>query len=123
MSRLGAILIPLLGGFLLTIAAVSWRSDWWQRRVTSAPAAAPTTTAEPRQSHLRVVHVSLSSDPWAPVAGSPAGPNPTAPKAASAQIVAPATPLPVPRAGPGNSPGLLEAPARKFARGGKADGN
>jgi hypothetical protein len=117
-SRLGAILIPLLGGFLLTIAAVSWRSDWRQARVTLSPPEMTPKRVEPQPSNLRVVHVGLSSDPWLPVASSPGGRNATAPEAASA----PPTPPAVPRAGPGNSSGFLEAPARKFARGAKAEG-
>lgn len=122
MSRPGAILIPLLGGFLLTVGVVSWRSGWWQRPGALEFSAATPPQIGPRRSPLRVVHVTLSSDPWAPVAAvTPHAPS--APKGAPHPAPASLAPPPLPAVNPGSSPQLLEAPARKFARGGKADGN
>lgn len=115
MSRPGAILIPLLGGFLLTVAVISWRSGWW----TPKFAAAAPVRIETRRSQLRVVQVNLSSDPWAPVATAPvaaAKAVSAAEPAAEPGYAAFASP-PVPRVDPANSPEQLEAPARKFARG------
>ena len=120
MSRPGTILIPLLGGFLLTLAAVSWRAGVWQQSAVLAPPAVQPASVEPRPSHLRVARVSLSVDPWGPVASRPVGRNPTRAEATPAPIAAPLATSPIPRAA---ASGLLEAPARKFARGGKADGS
>lgn len=103
MSRLGAILIPLLGGFLLTVAVVSWRSGWWQQSGAFRSPAAATPKVEPRRSPLRVAHVTLSAAPQ--------------------RAVTPLTSLQAQRVNPESSPGVLEAPVRKFARGSKASGN
>lgn len=119
MSRSGAILIPLLGGFLLTVAMVSWRSGWWEQRDAPESSVTPRPKIEPRRSHLRVVDVSLAANPFAAAASKPVAPAPVpaAPEAAPEPVSQPLTPPPVPRVDPGNSPELLEAPARKFARG------
>lgn len=57
MNRAGAILIPLLAGFLLTVMAVFWRSGWWAQRDAALPAEPAAATVEARPPHLRVVPV------------------------------------------------------------------
>jgi hypothetical protein len=115
-SRPGAILIPLLGGFLLTVAVVSWRSGWWRQSGALESPAAPTPKIEPRRSQLRVAHVTLSVDPWAPAPSVRSAPAKAAPAAAPQPAATPLAP-------PESSSGVLEAPVRRFARGSKAGGN
>lgn len=126
MSRSGAILIPLVGGFLLTLAIVTWRSGGWQQRDARGSVAAPTWTIEPRRSPLRIVHIDLTRFHTASAAAAPTAPT------APASLAPAASPEPdseisaeppAPRVDPGNSPELLEAPARKFARGGHTNGD
>ena len=123
MKRPGAILIPLLGGFLLTVATVSWRSGWWPLTATPESAATSWHVAV-RRPNLRVVPVELRAGfpatlpaaPTAPVHALPAPSAPVTPQAAADYV-----PPPVPRADPGNSPERLDASARKFAHGSRAD--
>ena len=123
MSRSGAILIPLVGGFLLTLAIVTWRSGWWQQRDTRVSVAAPTWTIEPRRSPLRIVHVDLTRFHTASAAAAPPAPASLAPAASPEPDSEISEEPPAPRVDPGNSPELLEAPARKFARGGHTSGD
>jgi hypothetical protein len=113
-NRLGAILIPLLVGFLATVAIVSWRSGWsWRRDSLQSPVvAAP--SVEVRRSRLRVVQVDVSAAPPPKAATAPAATVSAKPKAQPSMSEPPELPA-VPRANPGNS--QLEAPVRKFARG------
>ena len=120
--KAGAILIPMLGGFLLTVAVVSWHSGWWQPH--AAPRAADTepSRVEVRRSNLRVIPIHLTTGPAPTPAPTPATvahaiPAPAEPEPSPA----PYAPPPVPRADPGNSPERLDASARKFARGSRAD--
>lgn len=125
MSRPGAILIPLLLGFTLTLALVSWRSGAWQRGAGASVDAPP--RIQVRHSPVRVAHVDPASVP-APAAAvasavtKPATPAPPVPEAEPEPAWEPPGPPPVPRVDPANSREQLEAPARKFARGGNADG-
>lgn len=126
MNRLGAILIPMLAGFVVTVALVSWRSGWWQRReARGVPAAAP-VSVEVRRSNLRIVPVHLTAASPATVVAAPTAPvAPVAavPEVAPEPVSESFEPPPVPRVDSGNSPERLEAPARKFARGSRADGD
>lgn len=127
MNRLGTILIPMLAGFLLTGAVLSWRSGWWPRHELQSLAAAP-LRVEARRPNLRIVPVHLTAAQPATVAASAAAPVPAAsvppppppPEGEPEPASQPFAPPPVPRANVGNSPDL-EAPVRKFARGGGAD--
>jgi hypothetical protein len=114
LNRLGAILIPLLVGFLATVAIVSWRSGWcWQRDSLKSPMLA-VPSVEVRRSRLRVVQVEVSAAPPPGTATAPAVTVAAKPEV-QPLISEPPEPLAVPRANPGNS--QLEAPVRKFARG------
>lgn len=120
MKRLGAILIPMLAGFLVTVAMVFWRSGWWQEREAHEPSvAAAALSIEVRRPNLRIVPVHLTATPQTTVAAAPA--VPAAPEALPEPSAETYEPPPVPRVDPGNSPERLEAPARKFAHGSKAD--
>lgn len=102
MSRLGIVLIPLLAGFLLTVAVVSWRSGWWQRDAFHSPAAVQ-PVVEVRPPAVRIVRVHLS-----------AAPAETAP---SSRVAAPEA-LPEPVAQPADEPPAPRTdPTRKFAHG------
>jgi hypothetical protein len=107
-SRLGTVLIPLLAGFLLTVAVVSWRSGWWQRDAFQSPAATQ-PVVEVRPPSVRIVRVHPSA---APAATAPAAPAP-APEALPEPVSQPAQEPPVPRTDP----------ARKFAHGSVAGGD
>lgn len=120
MNRPGAILIPLLSGFLLTCAVVSWRSGWWEQHGAPASPALTPRRVEARPPHVRTVHLQLAADPWAPAAAARAAAAAAPPEATPEPVYAPSGPPPVPRVDPGDSPELLEAPARRFARGGVA---
>lgn len=125
MNRPGAILVPMLAGFLLTVAVVSWRSGWWQRRATVAAPAAASVRIEVRPPDLRVVSVHLTAAQPAAVrpatvAAAPAASPPVPPEGEPEPLSEPLAPPPVPRANAGGSPDL-EAPVRKFARGGRLD--
>lgn len=99
MSRPGTVLIPLLAGFLLTVAVVSWRSGWWQRDAgQSSTATQP--VVEVRAPSVRIVRVHLSA---APAATAPAAP----PDALPEPVAQAADEPPAPRTDP----------ARKFAHG------
>lgn len=127
MNRPGAILIPMLGGFLLTAAVVSWRSGWWQRRTVLESPAATAVRVAARKSALRIVQTHVTAGFPAIPAAAPASlaavPAPPLPAAASEQESAPYEPPPVPRTDPGNSPERLDASARKFAHGSRAEEN
>lgn len=110
MNRLGAILIPMLAGFLVTIALVSWHSRWWQRDAVES-AAAITPNIEVRRPNLRVVRVHVTASPAAAVAAAPVTAVAAARAAQPEPVATPPEPPPVPR----------ESPARKFARGSTAD--
>ncbi len=119
MRQPGAILIPLLTGFLLTVGVVSWRSGWWQQR----DAAAAPPRVEVRPPYLRIVQVKIAAaaaarNPLAPAASAPAAPA-ALPQPSPETSEVP----PVPRVDPGNSPELLGAPERKFARGSHSGGD
>lgn len=126
MNRAGAILIPLLAGFLFTLVVVSWRSGWWPRGGIGHSAAVTPIAAAPivetRPPHLQVeqAHV-IAASPAA--VHEPTGPASAAPAAQSEPVSASLEPTPVPRVDPGNSRELLEAPARKFARGADSGGD
>lgn len=126
MTRPGGILIPLLLGFLLTVAVESWRSGWWHQRGAGASADAP-PRIQLRHPALRAVHVDLRaiaarSAAVASVRAAPAKRPQAALQALPEPAWEPPGPPPVPRVDPANSREQLEAPARKFARGGNADG-
>ena len=121
MKRLGAILIPMLAGFLLTVAVVSWRSGWWQRREAIDSPVAASPRIEVRRPNLRIVSVHLTAGPQAPVGATPPAPVPAASEAEPESGSESYEPPPVPRIDSGNSPEQLEAPERKFARGSRAD--
>jgi hypothetical protein len=119
-NRPGAILIPILAGFLLTVAVVSWRSGWWQgREALESSAAAPVHIA-PRPSNLRIVPVHLTAAQPATVAATPVARSSAPPVNEPRPVSEPLSPPPVPRANAGDSPDL-EIPVRKFARGSSAD--
>lgn len=125
MSRPGAILIPLLLGFTLTFALLSWRSGGWRRSAAASVDAPP--RIQQRHSPLRAVGVDLHAvasraRTAEPVAAAPATPPPAAVQPLPEPVWEPPGPPPVPRVDPGNSREQLEAPARKFARGGNAGG-
>lgn len=120
MNRPGAILIPILAGFLLTVAVVSWRSGGWRGREALESAANAPPRIEPRQSNLRIVPVHLTAAEPATVAAAPAARSPAPPVNEPAPVSQPLSSPPVPRANAGNSPDL-EIPVRKFARGSSAD--
>jgi hypothetical protein len=119
-NRPGAILIPILAGFLLTVAVVSWRSGWWRGREALESSAAAPAHIEPRPSNLRIVPVRLTAAQPATVAATPAARSPAPPVSEPHPVSEPLSPPPVPRANAGNSPDL-EIPVRKFARGSSAD--
>lgn len=125
MSRPGAILIPLLLGFLVTFAVLSWRPGGWPHGSVESTQAMP-PSIQARRSSLRVVQVDLSSVPSRAVAATstatPTPPVPPAPDIAPDPVWEPPGPPAVPTVDPANSREQLEAPARKFARGGNADG-
>lgn len=118
MKRLLTILIPMLAGFLVTVAMVSWRSGWWQRREAHGSSAAA-LRVEVRRPNLRIVPVRLTAAPKTSVAAASAVPTPR--EAMPEPSAATYEPPPVPRVDPGNSAERLEAPERKFAHGSKAD--
>ena len=129
MNRLGAILIPMLAGFLLTVAVVSLRSGGWPWRAALEPRAAAPLRVEVRRPNLRIVPVHLT-DAQPPTAATraiaPAAANvpaAAAPAAETEPAPEPYEPPPVPRVDPGNSPEQLEAPDRKFAHGRRDDGD
>lgn len=123
MNRPGAILFPMLAGFVVTVAVVSWRTGSWPWRGAPDPAAVVPTSVQVRRSNLRIIPVHLTAA--SPVTGAAAPLVTATPTAAPAAQPEPAAesyePPPVPRVDPGNSPERLEAPARKFARGSRAD--
>lgn len=102
MSRPGTVLIPLLTGFLLTVAVVSWRSGWWQRDAVQPPAATQ-PVVEVRPPSVRIVRMHLSATPTPTTPATPAA----APEALPEPVGQPADPPPIPRTDP----------ARKFAHG------
>lgn len=102
MSRLGTVLIPLLAGFLLTVAVVSWRSGWWQRDAFQSPAAMQ-PVVEVRPPSVRIVRVHLSA--------APAATTPATPAAAAEALPEPSAQPPAELAAPRTDP------ARKFAHG------
>lgn len=120
MNRPGAILIPILAGFLLTVTLVSWRSGWWQGREALDASATASPRIEPRRSNLRIVSVHLAAGQPLTVAAAPAARSPAPPVNEPDPVSQPLSPPPVPRANAGNSPDL-EIPVRKFARGSSAD--
>jgi hypothetical protein len=128
-NRLGAILIPMLAGFLLTVAVVSLRSGGWPWRAALESRAAAPLRVEARHPNLRIVPVHLT-DAQPPTVATPARVPATAAVPTAAQPAAeteaapePYEPPPVPRVDPGNSPEQLEAPDRKFAHGRRDDGD
>jgi hypothetical protein len=122
-NRVGAILIPLLVGFLATVAIVSWRTGWWWRRDALQSPAVAAPSVEVRRSNLRIVQVHFSAPPPATVNAAPAARPPATPEVQPEPDSTPLEPPAVPRVDPGNSPELLEAPARKFARGSSPGGD
>jgi len=121
-NRLGAILFPMLAGFVVTVAVVSWRTGWWPRRGALDSAAVVPASVQVRRSNLRIIPVHLTAASPASIAAAPAAPAvPAAPAAQPEPVAESYEPPPVPRVDPGNSPERLEAPARKFARGSRAD--
>lgn len=110
MNRLGAILIPMLAGFLVTIALASWHTRWWQHDAVESPAAI-TPNIELRRPNLRVVQVHVTASRAAAVVAAPPAAVPAARAAQAEPVATPPEPPPVPR----------ESPARKFARGSTAD--
>lgn len=123
MNRLGAILIPMLAGFLLTVAVVSWRAGGWPWRGALESQALAPLRVEARSPNLRIVPVHLTSAPPVTAATHAAAPAPVAavPAAEPEPVPEAYEPPPVPRVDPGNSPEQLEAPDRKFAHGSRAD--
>jgi hypothetical protein len=107
-SRLGTVLIPLLAGFLVTVAVVSWRSGWWQRGAFQSPAATQ-PIVEVRPPSVRIVRVHLSAAPAATARAAPAATPEALPEPAAQPADEPPTPRP--------------NPAHKFAHGSVADGD
>ena len=134
MNRLGAVLIPMLAGFLLTVAVVSLRSGGWPWRAALESHAAAPLCVEARRPNLRIVPVHLT-DAQPPTVATPAMVPATAAVPTAAQLAGkteaaqaeaapePYEPPPVPRVDPGNPPEQLEAPDRKFAHGRRDDGD
>ena len=124
MNRLGAILFPMLAGFVVTVAVVSWRTGWWPWRGALDSAAVVPASVQVRRSNLRIVPVHLTAASPATAAAAPAAPAAVPPAAPAAQpepVAESYEPPPVPRVDPGNSPERLEAPERKFAHGSRAN--
>jgi len=99
-NRLGTILIPLLAGFLITVAVVSWRSPWWHRDPLLSDEATP-ARIEARPANLRIVQVHVSAGPRAGFTAAPAAARTSAPRAAA--------------------PVLRESPASRIPRGARTN--